>query len=82
MSELHKLKVTRKKKIKMIRVVINEIGDKQQKKLTKRQTWILEKLNTADKPLVRLLQKKSKNINQRHVIGTGPTDSKSIIIFN
>ena len=81
-EEETKPKVSRRKEITKIRAEINEIETKKTiAKINKIKSWVFEKINKTDKPLVRLIKKKRERtqINKiRNEKGEITTDSAEI----
>ena len=77
-----RLKVSRRKEIINIRAEINEIETKKTiPKINDTKSWIFEKINKIDKPLIRLTKKKceSTQINKiRNEKGEVTTDATEI----
>ena len=80
-EEQTKPKVSRWKEIIKLRVEINEIETKKTiAKINKTKSWFFEKINKIDKPLARLIKKKSKRtqINKiRNETGEVTTDTRN-----
>ena len=85
-EEQAKPKVSRGKEIIKTRAEINEIETKKTiAKINKTKTWFLEKINTIDKPLARLIKKKrertqiNKIINEKGEVTMDTAEIQSII---
>ena len=62
-EEPKKPKVSRRKEITKIRAEINETEtNKTIAKINKTKSWFFEKINKIDKPLARLIKKKSRRL--------------------
>ena len=58
---LFRSKVSRRKAIIKIRAEVNEVETKNTRaKINKTKSWFFEKMNKIDKPLARLIKKKSE----------------------
>ena len=85
-EEQTKPKVSKRKKIIKIRAEINEIETKKTiAKINKSKSWFFEKINKIDKPLARLIKKKTERTqinkirNEKGDVTTDTTEIQSII---
>lgn len=59
-KELINYKANRRKEIPKIRAETNEIENRKVEKMDKTKSWLLEKINMFDEPLVRLVKIKTE----------------------
>ena len=79
--------MSRRKEITKIRAELNDIETKSTiLRINKSRSWVFEKLNKIDKPLIRLIKKKRERNqintirNEREEITTDTTEIKRIVI--